>query len=382
MIYHVDATTTENAGIDVTPKIQGLSSKLTPLDTLVNLLPQEGANGPKFEWEGAAEQTVYVTLGENIDNSATEFTVSSTTGVFDGDILEGFGSTNGEQIRVSSVDDSTTLTVVRGVNNVTKDTFSTSDKLYIVGTVTAEGSYPDEYSYTPNEYYNYTTPLACEINWTFTANATKYRTDRQAFHDREVMLAYKRARERMYLYLDRYENTTTHFRYMGGIKYWTDYAESNKVDANMSHTHSSTKAALTLALWNNYLEDATTYGTSELKYFLCGTAMARCVMDLYESKISITYTDQLGFDMPVIHTIYGNIGILMDPCMKGTYNEPRYWGFSIDPEYIRRRNLIPHSKRDINYGSNLKTGYQIHSENGLAFYNPFTLVQYNISAAS
>ena len=284
MLYHVDATTTESAGIDVKPKIEGLSPKQTPLDALMNLLPQEGADGPKIEWEGAAEQTVYVTLAEDIDNSETDFDVSSTTGVFDGDILEGFGTTNGEQIRVDTVTDSTHLAVIRGVNDATKDTYSSTDKLYIVGTVTAEGGYPDEYSYTPNEYYNYTTPLACEINWTFTSNATKYRTDRQAFHDREVMLAYKRARERLNLYMDRYENTTTHFRYAGGLKYWVDYAESNKVDANMSHTHSSTKAALTLALWNNYLEDVTTYGTSELKYIVCGKAFGRAVMDLYESK--------------------------------------------------------------------------------------------------
>lgn len=384
-IYYEDATTLAKSGEDVTKRISDFEPWNTPLQKVLSVIGSERAFGPKFEWGYSAEQIPYITLdmGGDLDGTTTTAVFDSTTGIHVGDTLEEFGSTNGEQMKVATVTNSTTLELTRSINGATGDTHADNAVFYIIGSVHQQGGTPAEESFTPTDAYNYVQPISAEMVRTEIEEATVHRTDLQAFNDRQILAEYKKDRERAFLYQDRYTDGTNHYFYTGGLKYWIDVADAAETDSNIDHTHESTVAALTLTTFRAFQEDLFNCGSSQDKYIFCGSGFMTSLRGLYDTYWQIRSGDALGYTMAQIpNYLGGNLYVIHHPLMKGTYNLPGYWAIGCDIAYLTEKVLLPHRMKEVDFGEYTRAGYRLYSATGLMVRNPFTLVQYNLTAAS
>ena len=135
--------TTENPTELNARSFAGTMLRLFPNGTfpLFGLLSQLGKSTAKSSTHGYFSKTMTfgsVTVNGALADSATDFTVTSTTGILANMVL--YNPATRENIRVSSVDDATGLTVTRAFGRVAAAAVADNQVLIVVGTAFAEGS--------------------------------------------------------------------------------------------------------------------------------------------------------------------------------------------------------------------------------------------------
>jgi len=324
----------------------------TTLFGLMSRLKNENAETTEYKWfeRDPVRRTVY------INNGGTAYDGSTTTIVLDdsaGNAVDGIiqvgtvlrtNDANGELLRVTAVNGSSSFDVERGFGGTTNNgTLSNNATLSIITLGKSEGATPATAVYeTAENMENYIQTFNSTVELTNAFKGSKLRTDIEGpLRERRVQALERVARdiEMAYLFGHKVKKTSASLNqyFTGGIKYAVDQ------HAPAGNSISGSSGAVTVANLHTWLETFMTVG-SENKLALSGpkaySAISRYANDAANGFRITGQENVWGMNITSINTPFGELNLAMHPLMKeiAFYND---WMVVVDLGLICQKVMEP-----------------------------------------
>lgn len=213
-----------------------------PLTALLSKMKSESTNDPEFAWYEEELNALRLTVNYTTGYATTDTSIVVTSNVTDAqDCIPGdvflvektlVTSYDNEIVVVSTVTNSTTIVLVRGMAGSSAAPLTNGTKLTKIGNTYAEGSTaPTSSTRNPTKFYNYTQIFKTTYDITNTAKNTKTRTGDPIKNDKKrKMFDHSVAMEMAFLFGKRNETTGANgkpLRFSGGLLWFlSQYASS------------------------------------------------------------------------------------------------------------------------------------------------------------
>lgn len=238
-------------------------------------LAEEVVNNFSMSWIEQDEEIRFVTLNAAATNVATTFTLVSTTGLNAGQILSSV-ETN-ENVRITSVDSATQITVVRGQGSVAAAALTTGLRLRVLGVAAPGGAAnPTAFGSTGSTKSNYIQKFYDNVTITdFQSMSAKAGGDKKAFIQRLMKTAYAEHMKKIEMSaLFGQKSTGTD---ANGNPY---YQTQGLFDVARTGWTSDISSTLTRKGLDEALSTPMNYG-GKTKILLCGTRVRPAISDLF-----------------------------------------------------------------------------------------------------
>ena len=229
----------------------------------------------EIRWIEQDEEIRFVTLNAAATNVATTFTLVSTTGLNAGQILSSV-ETN-ENVRITSVDSATQVTVVRAQGSIAAAALTTGLKLRVLGVAAPGGAAnPTAFGSTGSTKSNYIQKFYDNVTITdFQAMSNKAGGTKKQFIDRLMKTAYAEHMKKIELSaIFGQKSTGTD---ANGQPY---YQTQGVFDVCRTGWTSDISSTLTRKGLDEALSTPMNYG-SKTKILLCGTRVRPAISDLF-----------------------------------------------------------------------------------------------------
>jgi uncharacterized protein DUF5309 len=240
-----------------------------PLTALMSKMRSEPVDDPIFHWFEKDVPTQRVLATATFTNVATSISVADSSIFRAGHVVQ--DELTGEQMYVT-VDPSTgtAITVQRGFGTTAAAASNgAADPLYIVGNVNAEGAgSPNVVYYNPTQPLNYTQIFRTPLYLTRTAMKTRLRTgNAREEAKREALELHSMELEKAFIFGQPYQTTGANGQPMNATGGLISFLGQ---DASFTNIYDFTASPVTINTWENLLESAFKFGSSE-KLMLAGS---------------------------------------------------------------------------------------------------------------
>ena len=334
--------------VDMAKKIDVLEPDSAPLLTLTKKIDKKAAINPKFNWMEEESLTKYdtVNFSTNYTSGATEVRVDNVTRFRAGDVVKDVST--GEQLLVTALAGTDSLTVLRGWGSTSATTISDGEYLAIVGNANEEfASKRVPKVMDQVEKTNYTQIFRTPFGISGTADNSEMYGGGDLAHQRMTqMIEHEKEIERSFWFGEPKEYTSgTHpRRATGGVDYWIT---TNATDATGTLTESE---------FEDFLRTGFRYG-SKTKWLFAAPLIIQAINSWAKDNIRILPKEKtFGINLAQWVTPFGTVNLVLNNLFTET---PTFAGYAylIDPEQLTYRFM---QNRD----TRLKTNIQANDADG------------------
>lgn len=277
-------------------------------------------NFPQINWIEQDEEAKVFTLNAALTNVATTMVLTSTVGILPGQILR-INETN-ENVRVTSVDSATNLTVVRGQGSIAGTAALTAGRVTLLGLAATGGfSNPDAIGSAGGAKFNYIQKFVDSVDINdFNQLSAKAGGDKKKFimeHMARARAEHMMKMELAVLYGQRSTGT------VGGQPY---YQTQGVLDVCRAGWTSDISSTLTRIKLDEALSTPMNYG-STTKILLCGTRVKPAISDLFYNSQVRTETltgDNLNLTVEKLTVNGGEYYMIQHPYMDANRGMEKY----------------------------------------------------------
>ena len=334
--------------VDIASKISVLEPDASPLLTLTKKIDKKVAINPKFNWleEESLNKVDTVDYSTNYTSGATEIRVDNVSRFRAGDVVKDV--TTGEQLLVSALAGTDSLTVLRGWGTTSATTISDGEYLVVVGNANEEmatkrvAKIADQTDKT-----NYLQIFRTPFGISRTAENSEMYGGKDMAHQRMMQLIeHEKEIERAFWFGEPKEYTSgTHYRRAtGGVDYW------------ISTNATNASGTLTETEFEDFLRTGFRYG-SKTKWLFASPLIVQAINSWAKDNIRILPKEKtFGINLAQWMTPFGIVNIVLTNLFTET---PTFAGYAylIDPEQLTYRFLA-------NSDTKLKTNIQDPSADG------------------
>lgn len=334
--------------VDIASKIAVLEPDSSPLLTLTKKMEKKVAVNPSFNWleEDSLTKVDTVDYSTNYTAGATEIRVDNQSYFRAGDVVKDV--TTGEQLLVTALAGTDSLTVLRGWGTTSATTISDGEYLVVIGNANEEhatkrvAKIADQTAKT-----NYTQIFRTPFGLSRTAENSEMYGAKDLAHQRMVQLIeHEKELERTFWFGEPKEYTSgTHYRRAtGGVDYWIS---TNATDAS---------GTLTETEFENWLRTGFRYG-GRTKWLFASPLIIQAINSWAKDNIQIVPSEKaFGINLARWVTAFGTVNLVLTNLFTETTTFSGY-AYLIDPEQLKYRYLA-------NSDTKLKTNIQDPSADG------------------
>lgn len=334
--------------VDMAAKIDVLEPDSSPLLTLTKKIEKKVAINPKFNWleEESLNKVDTVNWSTNYTSGATEIRVDTVSRFRAGDVIKDV--TTGEQMLVSALAGTDSLTVLRAWGTTSATTISDGEYLVVIGNANEEHAEKRVAKIADQtEKTNYTQIFRTPFGISRTAENSEMYGGKDLAHQRMVqMIEHEKEIERTFWFGEPKEYTSgTHYRRAtGGVDYWIS---TNATDAS---------GTLTETEFENWLRTGFRYG-SKTKWLFASPLIIQAINSWAKDNIQIVPAAKtFGINLSQWMTAFGMVNLVLTNLFTETTTFSGY-AYLIDPEQLKYRYLA-------NSDTKLKTNIQAPSADG------------------
>ncbi len=256
-------------------------------------------NFPEFKWKEEGEQQEVYVADSTIASGVTSLVLVGSAGLIEGNILRNV--TTNEQVRVSSVTNSTTVVIQRAVGTKTAEQSTSGDKYVVLATAVSAGiATVGTIWVAATDKSNYFQKFLTTVSSTDFDNLSFKVKDKNSMNifmkDRAIV--HYRELEKQALFGQKKSGTDAN-----GIAYYTMEGVIEMAKRGWTHDISS-------ALTRGTLEDTLSYplrytkNGSSLKIALCGTKVKAKLSELFEGRLQVQQISEVDLSFESIE--FGN----------------------------------------------------------------------------
>jgi hypothetical protein len=334
--------------VDIAKKIDVLEPDASPLLTLTKKMSKKVAINPKFNWleEESLNKTDQVDFSTNYTSGATTVRVDNVSRFRAGDVVKDV--TTGEQLLVTALSGTDSLTVLRGWGTTSATTISDNEVLVVIGNANEEHATKRVAKIADqSEKTNYTQIFRTPFGLSRTAaNSEMYGGGDLAHQRMTQLIEHEKEIERTLWFGEPKEYTSgTHYRRAtGGVDY---FISTNASDAS---------GTLTETEFETFLRTGFRYG-SKTKWLFAAPLIIQAINSWAKDNIQILPKEKtFGIDLAQWLTPFGLVNLVLSNLFTETTVYSGY-AYLIDPEQLMYRFLA-------NSDTKLKTNIQDNSADG------------------
>lgn len=293
-----------------------------PLTALMSKMRSEPVDDPIFHWFEKDVPVQRMLATATFTNVATSIAVSDSSIFRAGHVIQ--DEQTGEQMLVTADPSTgTAITVQRGFGTTAAAASSgTTDALYIIGNVNAEGAgSPNVVYYSPTQPVNYTQIFRTPLYLTRTAMKTRFRTgNAREEAKREALELHSMEMEKAFVFGQPYQTVGSNGQPMnatGGVISFLGQ------DATFTNIWDFSSTPINIASWENVLENAMKYGAAE-KLVLAGSTFINQLNQMVKKASTMNVVpggESYGMKLMEYQTPFGVLYLKIHPL------------FSIHPTY-------------------------------------------------
>jgi len=334
--------------VDIASKIDVLEPDSSPLLTLTKKIEKKVAINPDFNWleEESLSKVDTVDYSTNYTSGATEIRVDNVTRFRAGDVVKDV--TTGEQLLVTALAGTDSLTVLRGWGTTAATTISDGEYLAIIGNANEEmatkrvAKIADQ---TPKT--NYLQIFRTPFGISRTADNSEMYSGKDLAHQRMMQLIeHEKEVERTFWFGEPklYTSGTHYRRATGGVDY---FISTNATNASGTLTESE---------FEDWLRTGFRYG-SKTKWLFASPLIIQAINSWAKDNIQVVPSAKtFGINLAQWLTAFGMVNLVLTNLFTETTTFSGY-AYLIDPEQLKYRYLA-------NSDTRLKTNIQDNSADG------------------
>jgi len=334
--------------VDIASKIDVLEPDSSPLLTLTKKIDKKVAINPDFHWmeEESLNKVDTVDYSTNYTSGATEIRVDNVTRFRAGDVVKDV--TTGEQLLVSALAGTDSLTVLRAWGTTSATTISDGDYLVVIGNANEEMATKRVAKIADQtEKTNYTQIMRTPFGISRTADNSEMYGGKDLAHQRMVQLIeHEKEIERTFWFGEPklYTSGTHYRRATGGVDYWVSTNATNAT------------GTLTESEFEDFLRTGFRYG-SKAKWLFASPLIIQAINSWAKDNIQIVPKEKtFGINLSQWMTAFGMVNLVLTNLFTETTTFSGY-AYLIDPQQLTYRYLT-------NSDTKLKTNIQDNSADG------------------
>lgn len=334
--------------VDIAKKIDVLEPDSAPLLTLTKKMDKKAAINPKINWLEEESLTKYDTVdySTNYTSGATEVRVDNVTRFRAGDVIKDV--TTGEQLLVTAMAGTDSLTVLRAWGTTSATTISDGEYLAIIGNANEEFATKRVAKISDQtEKTNYLQIFRTPFGISRTAeNSEMYGGGDLAHQRMNQLMEHEKEMERAFWFGEPKEYTSgTHpRRATGGVDYW------------VSTNASSATGTLTESEFEDFLRTGFRYG-SKTKWLFAAPLVIQAINSWAKDNIQILPKEKtFGISLAQWLTPFGMVNLVLNNLFTENTTFAGY-AYLLDPEQLTYRFLQ-------NSDTKLKTNIQANDADG------------------
>ena len=330
-------------------------------------------NFPEFKWKERDEFNDVFTVNGTVNSSATTLVLDSTAWLYAGLLLRDV-ETN-EQIRITSVESGTSMTIQRWVGTVSADTITDDDTLIVLSSAAAKGTSSSSSFFVANQdrsnfFQKFLTTASIED---FDVLAYKIQGWENLIAEKTIQHALEIEKAAMFGQKKSSSDPVT-----GKPFYTMEWVIENCLRGWTDDISSSlTRATLEWALKNplKYTKDG-----SYKKIVLCGSKVRGAISELFENRLMTTQISAIDLTFQSIKINQWEFIFIEHPMLDETSGYENI-AFILDPSFLKI--VYPQGKNPVDSaGMNGKTRLIINQATKTFAYAEFSLVTYMSLMAS